>query len=200
LRAKQREESAFLSMKGGYPTLKSRFIRFKAGFLEWREPISEKRSAISGSYRWPSAAPTAASRTRLWLLSGWGCQGQRLSRGRGNPDMPCGLSACRPKEHMRGPNPNAPTQRQDRLEPHRGGRRSSGIPRPPRSLDPTSEKLPLECKRATGPVRVRTGSRCQCLDRFGSVASFESSGPMDHRQVLRLHERILGEALSQIIR
>jgi hypothetical protein len=41
-----------------------------------------------------SAVFIAASRTPLWLASGWGCRGRRLSRGSGNP--------CRPQAPGRG--------------------------------------------------------------------------------------------------
>src|SRR5271168_4317766 len=41
-------------------------------------------------------------------------------------------------------------------------------------------------------------SRHEGLDGLGSVATFESLSPMDHRQILRLHDRIFGEALGQV--
>src|SRR5271168_2785068 len=37
------------------------------------------------------------------------------------------------------------------------------------------------------------------FDSLGSVAALQSSGPMDHRQVLRLDDRVFGEALGQIL-
>src|SRR5215471_17777732 len=43
----------------------------------------------------------AASRTPLWLPSGWGCPGRRLSKARRNPDTQRGLSRCRPAMRRR---------------------------------------------------------------------------------------------------
>src|SRR5580658_4097261 len=48
------------------------------------------------------------------------------------------------------------------------------------------------------PELVRR-SRHEGLDGLGSVAAFEGSCSMDHRQILRLHDRIFGEALGQVI-
>src|SRR5580698_8103685 len=42
-------------------------------------------------------------------------------------------------------------------------------------------------------------SRHEGLDGLGSVATFESCRSTDHRQIFRLHDRIFGEALGQII-
>src|SRR5579862_9358038 len=45
----------------------------------------------------------AGSRTRLWLASGWGCRGRRLSRGSGSPCKRSSLGRCRLPWHKRDP-------------------------------------------------------------------------------------------------
>src|ERR1700747_3292178 len=44
----------------------------------------------------------AVSRTPLWLPSGWGCRGRRLSKARRNPDTRLWPWQCRPARRERG--------------------------------------------------------------------------------------------------
>src|ERR1700746_799920 len=52
----------------------------------------ELEISLAKNYVWL----TAASRTPLWLASGWGCRCRRLSKERGNPDRPPWLWRCHP--------------------------------------------------------------------------------------------------------
>src|SRR5215469_340908 len=62
------------------------------------------RRHLSGSVRREAQVliVTAISRIPLWLLSGWGCQGQRLSTAQENPDTQLGTWRCRPASRRRG--------------------------------------------------------------------------------------------------
>ena len=47
-----------------------------------KSPIIDKLTGCSSAVRtFYIAVVIAASRTRPWLVSGWGCRGRRLSRG-----------------------------------------------------------------------------------------------------------------------
>jgi len=59
------------------------------------------------------AAAIATSRTLLWPASGQECRGRRLSRERGNLDMPPWLWWCRPAWHKLDPVGDEPVRRWD---------------------------------------------------------------------------------------
>ena len=60
-----------------------------------RFPLSQPRIRLTPAIKTLVGRVIAASRSPPWLLSGWGCQGRRLSRGPGNPDTRFLLWPCR---------------------------------------------------------------------------------------------------------
>src|SRR5258708_17444489 len=73
---------------------------------------------------------TATSRTRLWLASGWGCQGRRLSRARRNPDTRYGHSLYLPATPGPGRGLNEPEDRSIHLQNLLGGQEFFGTQPP----------------------------------------------------------------------
>src|ERR1700730_6350789 len=72
--------------------------------------ISQKEESFSA---------TAASRTRLWLASGWGCRGRRLSRGREKVEQVATAAGrlCAPTQQTGGQNAGGRARNQFSISP-----------------------------------------------------------------------------------
>src|ERR1700746_3692933 len=86
---------------------------------------------LSGSAPFKAQVLTviAASRTRLWLASGWECRGRRLSRERRKPDKTSELFACRHATYRHPPCREGGERRSHNSTTARDGRGFSGIRR-----------------------------------------------------------------------
>src|SRR5215471_19898692 len=93
------------------------------------------------------AASIATSHTPLWLASGWGCRGRRLSRASGSPDTLLLLYWCRPAERKRVPVGDGPMRRYIRCERFRDDQEFSGIRPQLRCPDARSDKQGHEHRR-----------------------------------------------------
>src|ERR1700733_5953866 len=77
-------------------------MREWAGILFFGTLVLDTAFLLIEATRPETQRTIAASRTRLWLASGWGCRSRRPSRGQNSPDTPPGSWPHRRQGRIRG--------------------------------------------------------------------------------------------------